>query len=627
MRNVWPFAVVALVAAGCSEKKSTTIARWEGGDTGTKLVRVGDKLSYEARFFNENDEPTDPPYFNWTSFMSFNFPVTPDMGTVVHRHPSAGVYQVDVTINVMGPSFLGLEFAREPFGKHEKVSWDVVVAPPYATQLVPLHVGALRIAIGETRSIPAYTLSKARHQIGGERTFHTAEGVSATSAAPSIASTDERGRITGVSVGNTTITLRVNGLESPIEVEVVDEKLAPPADGTHPLLSTRLRSLTGGTWEDQPRLYQRLTFDPKGYPFTLAQPLPNDGTDTVNWQPLLLAEWTGTGFGATVASRFGEEVISPQLAVDERGLPYVAYRSSGWLLPQFVLADRDASGVFRHRELPIRRNLMTDSEQEQKLWVGGVGEDQTSTEIAILPRKGGGAFVAYAMSSEPTSEELICRTHVRLVEATDDALNTEEVLVIEYPFNPVTGICSSPTKSIVREIEGLGLVWPSDGGAKPDVVVQRFFASAPKSKHFAITPKTESGMKPKSRHKTPKLANPSSIRPTDFSQWLARESLRALAGKTGARPTTRPAHTCSMGRIIRFTQSSTCTRARRCNIHLHFASATRHGLAIRPLARCSASTRSKGRFMMTFRRAGLRPSRRSKSGTRRITFGRCKALR
>lgn len=483
MRKIWPLAVMVLVAAGCSEKKSTTIARWEGGDTGTKLVRVGDKLTYEARFYNENDEPTDPPYFNWTSFMSFNFPITPDRAVVAHRHPSTGVYQVDVMINVMGPSPLGFEFAREPFKSHEKVLWDVVVAPPYADRLVPLHEGPLRIAIGETRSIPAYTLSKAIHQIGGERTFHTSEGVSATSAAPAIASTDDRGRITGVSVGKTTITLRVNAVESPIEVEVVDEKLAPPADGTYPLLSTRLRSLTGGTWDEQPRHYQRLAFDSKGYPFTLAQP-HSIGNETLNWPPLLLAEWTGTGFGATVASRFGEEVNSPQLAVDERGLPYIAYRTSGWLLPQFVLADRNASGVFRHRELPLRRHLATDTEQKQELWVGGVGEDQTSTEIAILPRKGGGAFVAYAMSTEPTSEELICRTHVRLVEATDDALNAEDVLVLEYPFNPVLSTCGAATAEPVDEIEGLGLLWPSDGGTKPDVVVQRFFASSPKSRLF-----------------------------------------------------------------------------------------------------------------------------------------------
>lgn len=288
---------------------------------------------------------------------------------------------------------------------------------------------------------------------------------------PSIA-TWSGGVLTGVSVGETKLNVGCAAKQIPVPVVVKEAAATPPQEGRVPMLSRKALSVgMGPTWPQAPdNVEGRLLLQPQGYPMALLQPYPGvSGLGRGQFGRLLVAEWTGSGFGTTALGTWWETIARPRLALaGDRA--YVAFMETQF--PGVYLADRpigDWSVPFRVRALPTGREV---NEVAGKVHEARQTEGLDTLGTMAITAGKSAVFVAYTLffPVEVGFSTTTCVRKVRLVTATD--LTLEAFDIHEETFiAPNTQPDACKTSMDLARVDRLHLLPPNFSSTLPRVAM------------------------------------------------------------------------------------------------------------------------------------------------------------
>lgn len=459
--------VLLLVACGARAPASLVVT---GLEPRTLPAVVGQAVEWEVTFRDGAGALVEPARIEVLG--SIRLPGTGARDLLVEREVlEPGRHLLRVTPLAVKPLTVGLEvWACDACVAAQHGSVTLEPDPP-VDRVVSLVGAELTLVTGEARAVPTLAVGTTLGPNTSTQTFAWGAPRVVESGDPSIARV-EAGRVQGVAVGTTTLSVRVSPVDAgmlavtvPVRV-IAGDAGVPPAEGLYRTFAARIDPNMGGSRHLQPPLYEQLKVDGRGRPVTVGVLFGSIEQKTTSWLPALVGQWTGSGFETLLLGRPGEAVRSPRLAIDERDRRYVLYRDRGGRsTPAMFLAEFDADtapDALRVRELPVR----TDPRQF------GDERDVTTWLMGIAPRRGGGAWVAWVHSEgELSSGPSTCTLRLRLAEVTDDDVQTRDVAV-----TTLTGAQTCQTKhlfSFDADGDGTLLIEPTRRpGATPDLVVR-----------------------------------------------------------------------------------------------------------------------------------------------------------
>jgi hypothetical protein len=421
-----PILIVALLSA-CSPAGPTATLTATGFESRTEQVTASVPFEWEATFRDESGALVEPGYLDLlgTPRVDALNPTTPTVtieDTVLepgrHRYRATALELKRITIGV---EYRTCADASCPLTQLEGLVLEVT---PPTEQLVLLSGPTLSLAVTERRAIAALPWGTTRGDLADSRIAWALDApLTLESSDPTVARI-EGTRVVGVAPGTATVTAstaRTTGepLREAVVVTVTDAGVGPPLEGLHPVFGARIDSNEGGARHLQPPLYRQLHVDAQGWPVTVGVLFGNIAAQSMRWLPALVGQWTGTGFETVRVGRSGDAVRSPRLVLDERGHRYVLYRDvGGRLSSSVVVADFDATGPVRYRDLPVRDEARSFLEEH----------DVTTALLDLTPRTGGGGWAAWVhLEGELSSGPSVCTVRVRLAELTDDAVRVQDV--------------------------------------------------------------------------------------------------------------------------------------------------------------------------------------------------------
>lgn len=280
----------------------------------------------------------------------------------------------------------------------------------------------IRMAPGERRAAHAFTLAS---YPGGSDPTVRVSGDDATTYAvanSAVASVDADGVVTAIAPGTASLVVTHGAVSQTVPIEVTAATLAPPG----PELAIETRSLAGSTASEWAPLMTSaegttLALDHGGYPHMVFLARKAQASSVV------VASWTGTGFGFETVSRPFEQVGegSVRLAIDGDDRLYVVYRDGVDL--GFVLAERPARGGpadWTYRRLDLAHPAIEEV-ATRPVWESYVTLQRDI--ITMLPRSGGGMWIAYRVVHGIAGSYGDCSELVRLAEVTPSQITYRDV--------------------------------------------------------------------------------------------------------------------------------------------------------------------------------------------------------
>ncbi len=281
---------------------------------------------------------------------------------------------------------------------------------------------------------------------------------------PTIASVDDDGTLTGVSVGTTTLHVTAGAASTSVRVEVTDEALAASPRGVLDL---------GPYGINRPGALglSNVTLDHHGAPAALIRTQAHRWPDPALWlanNTAVLASWTGTGFGYEWLSQSNLDYPhQATLMVDGTGRQWVAQVQSNRAFGVSLRHRAAAGEPWERVHLPVRPDLDRGAEvPPQNLGAPAVIGPVVNLGLSASSR--GGAWVAYqqayvmGQTASYTASvwaqdafELDCWRIVRLAHVMPDGTTElHEVKRTEYPAG-----CSSTGVSPASFVDPLERVW------------------------------------------------------------------------------------------------------------------------------------------------------------------------
>ncbi len=293
----------------------------------------------------------------------------------------------------------------------------------------------VRLGVGEVRVFQPYPVAEWAQTFpdaGDERGEQpwSEEPVSYAIVDPAVAEVDALGVITAGAPGETTLVLTAGDVRREVPVTVETRPLDRPPLGAWPLVETVVESsrpLNRNAWGLQ---RARVAVGPDGGVSVVFRPRPGSGrTSDENFStltpPLVLATWTGTGFGFEMLGTPTERLTHAGVAVDERGDTYVLTRSLRenrldlWHRPAGVPA-----GGWTRRALPVGLGAF-DGPGDMGTWSSSEQLDRY-WPISMTDRPGGGVWIAWVSIDDfAISEVKRCPRIVRAASAGPQSLEVE----------------------------------------------------------------------------------------------------------------------------------------------------------------------------------------------------------
>lgn len=430
-----------------------------GLEPGLVVGAPGDDIVFTVTMTDAAGAPVEPYEFVWTGVPNEEFPLPASDGVVTTDAPAAGVRRATFTPAHLGRFYFGAYLrvcAPDEDGNPEaycqRLDLDQVTLLVAGGDAVALEspVFDVRLVVGERRDVDADPRAAAP---GQSYLVPSRDEVTLEVLDPTIASVDGL-TVTALAEGSTSLALRAGALTELIPLVVTAGTAGLPADGV--LHRAGPRSVLGIS--DDATDHQ-LVIDSAGAPVAL--------TTAGELGRLWLAEWTGSGFGHQPVGWYYEQLLRPQLALDERDRRYVAFVTDAvagfWLAER--AADAGADG-WTYRRLPRR----ADPFAIEPL-VGEITEDHISEQLALMPRAGGGLWIAYVVIDDLV-ELFACTRTLRLVEVTDDALTTHDVERVEYP-TPAGRSCETSAIEQSMLPRDLYVLPPGEGQPLPRIAFHR----------------------------------------------------------------------------------------------------------------------------------------------------------
>jgi hypothetical protein len=275
----------------------------------------------------------------------------------------------------------------------------------------------IRMAPAERRAAHSFTL--AGYPNGADQTIRVSGDDPTTYQIldTSVATVDAHGVITAVAVGTTSLVTTHGDRSQTVPVEITAQTLGPPGPD-------RDIDLALGTTNPWARLRNtgvdsRMVVDGRGYPHIAYEALKAQAGSVV------IASWTGTGFGFETVSRPYEKVIDQpiKLAVDDSDRLYVVYLGpNGYVLAERAASAGPADWTYRELDIDHPDAGAVGPGVETKGWATYV--PLQAHVVSVLPRPGGGVWVAYRTIHHLPDHgvDVSCAQLVRLAEVTTSAI-------------------------------------------------------------------------------------------------------------------------------------------------------------------------------------------------------------
>ena len=403
------------------------------------IVPLNEPFTLTALVNQPDGSPATGYEFNWGGWLPGGPEVRSEVG-----HPSPGVetltltflregrYDISAIVTTVNGAGAAVVYVRP----ETVIAWGGTTR-----ELLPFQQ-EMALRVGEAR--PSAVLPHAQ-RTPAEPNVRTLGHQPVTYAIEhsAIARVDATGVVYGLAPGSTRLTFRTGDVTASIPVTVTAGALGPPPDGVMPydgLAPTAVRSDHGAKLragkaspEDQ------LALDSRGWPVSVLTPLARTPAPRLSTtlHAVLLGAWTGSGVGLERVNQPWDESEHPRLVIDSRDVAYVAYWSRSF--NDIVVADRPVNGApdgWRYRRLPMDLSLAAEGGLRPRQYVGR----ELDGRITLLPRPGGGVWVAYAMvddfrTQNPTHHVTKfletpgpCADVLKLAEITDTQVKTWDVV-------------------------------------------------------------------------------------------------------------------------------------------------------------------------------------------------------
>lgn len=314
---------------------------------------------------------------------------------------------------------------------------DLVIYGGAPSRLDPV-TSVTRLRVGEVR--PMAALVSAVAEPGFADLVRSDVSPTWTSSNPAVATVTPGGLIQGVGIGSAQLTAQAGGLSAQIALEVAAGELAAPPDGSLPLIERISGSPIRVVWPvvtgqsdilnditvSDDRSIAAVATDSRGYPFVVGTANGNVAGVVHGSSQILMAEWTGSGFGFSWIGLPFEHARDPRIAIDSRDRLYVVYlgHDSGVRIAERDAKKPDSPWTFRTASwtpdgyqpthIPAVRRLNAPS---QRPYVR-----------ALLTKEAGGLYLGTAMlTCAPQISPSGCVESVQLFDIGDQAIVRSQV--------------------------------------------------------------------------------------------------------------------------------------------------------------------------------------------------------
>jgi len=290
-----------------------------------------------------------------------------------------------------------------------------------------------------------------------------------------VAVVDGERRVKGVAPGTTFLDFQSQGVRTEIPVTVVQGSISAPPDGRHRLEvvdfdgTSDTGDIRGVPVHLRNPIFShkhRLALDSRGWPSAVFEAT----AVAVQWNALLHMEWTGSGFGVQQIGGFRENLWQPQYAVDSNDVRYVVAQSSVMQgLHVAIQRPGEQPGTWSFMQIP-RRHDMDAADADPLYWTGDHNLDMDRELMSILPRPGGGAWLAYLVWQHDATDPVTpCVRLLRLATMTPESVTVQEVE--EFRFAEGVNGCEATAKINAFDVSNLLLLPPDPGWNVPKVLL------------------------------------------------------------------------------------------------------------------------------------------------------------
>lgn len=347
------------------------------------------------------------------------------------------------------------------------ISWDV---PP--GEVIPLS-DRETLVVGERRRVDALAVTVAERIPGMPMVSDVRPRWSSDD--PSVAEVSPEGEVVARAPGLTVLRAQASGANgATVDVEVTEGSPGPP---TGSVLVSTLPARGGAdatiTSAVVPTMGDEVIFDDDGNPTALLL-LARVAMGGVNFSlfTLVLAEWTGSGFGHRVLSAPWQRVVGTTMSASSDALRVAWTSQSGFLHPAALsagllwVAERPihGGGDFETRRIEARRS---DDPLVDPPWDLSLA---TTTHLSPVMRAApeGGAVLAFSVLSRTTDECFFAVRQLHLGGPRADAVGSlGRTILVRRAYDPDVGRCTEAESVGVYQMALL----PAAAGADPDYVL------------------------------------------------------------------------------------------------------------------------------------------------------------
>jgi hypothetical protein len=412
----------------------------------------------------------------WTDWFSLN-----PTGRCEGSTPEPGVFQCTYRTARRGWHDVKLEVSRcVGTRKDPKLKCASFESAPVSFRVwggTPLAVHTpyveASLVVGEERPLHGLALAQ------GARS-HVAP--SASIEDPSVAEVLDGGVVRALAPGQTSLRLRAGSAEREVSVKVVaGAPGAPPLATPMSIVHRSNDTVSSIRWSNLGANRHRdgtLALDQRGWPW-LVYTTASDQTPAgapVN-RGVWVSPWTGSDFGYEYVGAGWDDLARPRLAIDDQGVAWVLAWSS--VQYSYVLMRRAGPGQWSRHALPALKDPTAPTPARDVTSVVYAGDTTSSfAPMALLPRRGGGVFVAYPVVSKidadrQQAEGGTCARFARLVTAAaDGGWTAEDVLKKVFAGGEE---CGSTLRTERQGVDHVALAPnPAASSGPPVVLVTKF---------------------------------------------------------------------------------------------------------------------------------------------------------
>jgi hypothetical protein len=414
-------------------------------------------------------------------FWPDSFKVNPQ-GRCEATTPEAGVYQCTYRTTQRGWHDITLEVSRcvgtpsEPKQKCASFESEPVVFRVWGGAPVAVHTPYVEatLVVGEERPLQGLALAD-------KAPSHVVPTASVDDG--SIAEVLPGGVVRALAEGQATLTLRAGNATREVALRVVAGTPGRPPLATPISVVQRANDTVSSIrWANLGSSRHRddvLALDKRGWPW-LVYRTTSDKTaaGAPATRGVWLSRWTGSGFGYEYVGAGWDDLSRARVAVDDQDVAWVLAWSS--VQSAYVLMRRAGTGQWSRHALPTLRDPSSPTPPRDASSVVYLGDSVTHfTPLALLPRRGGGVFVAYPVvkSAQPPIDGQNCARYARLVTvAADGTFSADDALLRRYTA-PGTNDrdCAAGLRTERQAVDHVALARdPMSPTGPPVILVTRF---------------------------------------------------------------------------------------------------------------------------------------------------------